>query len=106
MAQLIRLESDDPLIGGLAITYPSGTCKSLHWRQEAPITEPLAAAKEYAATLLQERLDGRHTDDAERTNWPSVVAAIQAIVLQWNELRRVALYAQRQPVDNSGQQLH
>lgn len=98
MATIQRLESpNDATIGGVLITYPSGATKALHWRQDAPIAEPMAVAKDYAAKLLQERLDARQVDDAERTNWPSVAAAIQRHILDWNELTRARLRV----VDNS-----
>lgn len=94
MTRLIRLESvnNDAEIGAFAIEFPSGACKALSWKSQAPIPDALAAAKQYAATALQTCLDeGRH-DDAERTNWASVTAAIQRIVMDWNEARRKALY--------------
>lgn len=92
---LVRLESpNDKLVGGLAITYPSGVCKSGVWRSEAPIQDTMQAAKDYAARFLQNCLDERRIDDAERTNWASVTAAIQRIVNDWNDVRRAQLYAQ------------
>lgn len=98
MTSLIRLESpNDQLVGGFAITYPSGCTKSVVWRSEAPIADTLQAAKEYAARVLQNCLDERRIDDAERTNWASVTAAIQRIVSDWSDIRRRQLYA---AVDN------
>ncbi len=79
-------------MGALAITYPSGATKSAVWKSQAPIPEPLAAAKHYAATLLQGCLDeGRH-GDANATNWASVTAAVQRIIDDWNAVRRAALH--------------
>lgn len=98
MTSLIRLESpNDALVGGFAITYPSGCTKSVVWRSEAPIADTFQAAKEYAARTLQNCLDERRIDDAERTNWASVTAAIQRIVSDWSDIRRRQLYA---TVDN------
>jgi hypothetical protein len=91
---LIRLESPaDPWVGGIAITYPSGACKSLFWRSMAPVKDTLAAAKEYAATLLQNCMDEGRIDDAERTNWASVTAAVQRVLMDWNEVRIADLRA-------------
>ena len=90
---LIRLEApQDTTVGGVAITYPSGACKSLSWRSQAPIPDTLAAAKEYAATALQNCLDEGRADDANSTNWASVVAALQRVLMDWNEVRRASLY--------------
>lgn len=95
MTTLIRLESpDDPLVGGLAITYPSGACRSASWRALGPVGDSLGAAKQYAAALLQNCMDEGRLDDAERTNWASVTAAVQRIVMDWSDLRRAALRAQ------------
>src|SRR5574341_1985979 len=95
MTHLIRLESvnGEPQIGAFAIEFPSKTCKALQWRSEAPIADTLGAAKEYAAKALQTCLDEQRQDDAERTYWASVTAAIQAIIKQWNEKLREHLYA-------------
>lgn len=90
---LIRLEAPaDNTHGGFAITYPSGACKSLSWRSQAPIPDTLAAAKHYAATALQNCLDEGRQGDANGTNWASVTAAVQRVLQDWNEVRRQALY--------------
>jgi hypothetical protein len=89
---LIQLESPGvPTIGGFAISFPSGACKSVTWKSEVPIQDTLATAKQYAASVLQACLDERRIDDAERTNWASVTAAIQRIVQDWNEGARARL---------------
>ena len=93
---IIRLESpESATIGGFAISFPSGACKSVTWKSEAPIQDTLAAAKQYAASVLQVCLDERRIDDAERTNWASVTAAIQRVVQDWNEVQRGRLFADR-----------
>lgn len=90
---LIRLESPtDNTVGGFAITYPSGACKSLSWRSQAPIPDTLAAAKHYAAQALQNCMDEGRSGDANGTNWASVTAAVQRVLMDWNEVRRAALY--------------
>ena len=94
MTQLIRLEADDPCIGGFRITYPSGHTTDVHWRSEAPIYPTLDAAKEYASKALQALLDARRIDDAERTNWTSVTAAVQRIISDWNALTSARIHKQ------------
>jgi hypothetical protein len=99
MTTLIRLEDPrHPTVGALAITFPSGACKALQWRSEAPIADSLALAKDLAARALQTCLDERRTDDAERTNWASVTAAAHRIVKDWNELQRQAVDNLPEPV--------
>ena len=90
---LIRLEApNDSTAGGVAITYPSGACKSLSWRSQAPIPDTLAAAKHYAAQALQNCLGEGRSADANATNWASVCAALQRVLMDWNEVRRADLY--------------
>ncbi len=95
MAKLYPAESasNDSLVGGFVVVFPSGATKSVAWRSEAPIQDTLAAAKQYATKLVQAMLDERRIDDLDRTNMPSLVAAIQKLISDWNEKRRAALYA-------------
>jgi hypothetical protein len=90
---LIRLDKpDDSCVGGFAIAFPSGACKALSWKSQAPIPDSMAAAKHYASEALQTCLREGRMDDAERTNWASVTAAVQRIIQDWNEIRRTDLY--------------
>jgi hypothetical protein len=102
MAQLHRLESDDPWVGGFLVTFPSGTKKTVCWKQEAVISPALEAAKSFVAALIDGMLNAPHVtnadrqvnlDDIERTNIPSLVAAVHKIVRDWNGERAEALYA-------------
>ena len=94
MAKLYPVESTnhDTFVGGFVVVFPSGTRKNVAWRSEAPIQDTLAAAKEYAAKLVQSMLDEQRIDDLDRTNMVSLVAAIQKIIGDWNSKRREALY--------------
>lgn len=87
MTRLIRLTSinNDPQIGAFAIEFPSGACKSVQWQSAERIGDTLTAAKKYASECLQTCLDEQRIDDAERTNWASVTAAIQRIIGDWND---------------------
>jgi len=85
---LHRLESDDATIGGFLITYPSGQSKAVTWRTKSHINPVLEAAKEYAATALNERMNAgtlAAMQDADNTNWPSVVAAISRLIVEFND---------------------
>ena len=87
---LIEVESDDgkPEIGGFIIFLPSGATKVVHWNSTKPITPTLDAAKQYATELVDSLLKQHGTvscEDIQRTNWTSVAAAIQRIILDFNE---------------------
>lgn len=95
MAEIYTAESNngDPSVGGFVIKFPSGLIKSVAWKSQAPIPDTLEAAKEYTAKLLDSLLVSAHNDDAERTNWVSVVACVQQVINDWNERTRQRLYA-------------
>lgn len=87
-------DSPDPDVAGFVVEFPSGTRKSVAWRSKAPITPALDAAKEYAAELLAARSsEPGGMDDVNRTNWASVTAAVQRIIMDWNDKTRARLYA-------------
>jgi len=92
MTTLQRLEStaNDATIGGFVVTFPSGCSKVVHWQAAEPITPLRDAAKKYAAAALQTCIDEDRRDDADRTNWASVTAAVQRIVSDWNDKLREA----------------
>jgi hypothetical protein len=94
MTTLRALTCDtDPKVGGFLAVFPSGLKKEVIWKSTVPAPDALQAAKEFTAGLLDQLMqEGKH-DDANRTNWPSLVAAIQRIVLEFNERRRTALRA-------------
>lgn len=87
---VIELESMDnePEIGGFIIFLPSGMTKTVHWRGTKPITPTLEAAKEYTTRIVDSLLrQGRGAGEADinGTNWTSVAAAIQRVILDWND---------------------
>ncbi len=83
---LIQAEADEVEVGGLFIFFPSGRTKALHWRSLKPITPTLEAAKDYTAKIIDGLLKGDEIGlkDMEQTNWVSVAAAIQRIILDFN----------------------
>jgi hypothetical protein len=95
MAKLYPAESTthDLTVGGFVVEFPSGATKSVAWRSEAPIQDTTEAAKEYAKALVKHMLDKCLFDDLDRTNIPSLVAAIARITSDWNTKRRESLYA-------------
>lgn len=102
MAQLRAIESDDPLVGGFIVEFPSGTSKVITWRQEPLVSPALDGAKAFVAAMIEGMLNGPGVtnddrrislDDIERTNIPSLVASVWKIVRDWNAKRAEALYA-------------
>jgi hypothetical protein len=97
MTELRRLEAvppSNPLDGGVLITYPSGHTQQMAWRSDGRLILPTRdAAKQYAANALQALLDERRTDDAERTNWVSLTAALEKILKDFNDILRAHLVA-------------
>ena len=87
---LIEVESNEgePEVGGFMIFLPSGATKVVHWRSSKPITPTLDAAKKYATEIVESLLKqhgGPECQDIQGTNWTSVSAAIQRIILDFND---------------------
>lgn len=95
MAKLYPTESttNEPDVGGFVIVFPSGTTKSIAWRSKAPIPDTLEAAKQYVAQLVDTMIASGRIDDLDRTNIPSLVAAAQKIISDWNDKTRARLYS-------------
>ena len=90
---LIRLEADEPETGGVLIFFPSGRHMTITWRTVTQITPTKEAALQYAGTIVENlnkvaAQEGRGSPaetDLSRTNWVSVTAAIQRIILDFNQ---------------------
>lgn len=84
---LIRLEGDAVEQGGFLLFLPSGATKVVGWRSPKPITPTLEAAKKYASEVVESLLQdgGIENPDIQRTNWVSVTAAVQRIILDFND---------------------
>lgn len=98
MADLQRLESStgNPRQGGFVIRFESGRAEVIEWDRGAPFSDAAItpAAKQLTARVLDKLLTTRAgTDDAERTNWASVTAAVQRILVDWNEGLKRHVYA-------------
>jgi hypothetical protein len=94
MTQLRALtHATDPKIGGFVATFPSGLTKEVIWKSTTPAPDSLRAAKEFTAGLLDQLLQEGATDDANRTNWASMTAAVQRIISDFGARRLQALKA-------------
>ena len=82
---LRRLHAPDATIGGVLYTFPSGRSKQATWQSKLAVPNTLELAKSCAAQVRAALMDEGATDDLDRTNWPSVVAATQKHVKDWND---------------------
>lgn len=100
-AEFRRLEdeNDDTRNGGVHLHTPSGIQLVAGWREPGIVGDTLATAKHIAAKFIDTLMTKHEGRDVDRINWPSAVAAIQRIVIDWNEKRRAALYAEREAAD-------
>jgi hypothetical protein len=81
---LIQAEGKSAEEGGFFVFLPSGATKSVAWRSATPITPTLEAAKKYASKVIEQLQADGLTADIDRTNWASVTAAIQRVILDFN----------------------
>lgn len=83
--QIYRLEGKNShSAGGILFVTPTGKKLSVEWQSTSQIHDTLTMAKECATQLLDKMLSAGYVDDADRTNWPSVVAACQHHVRGFN----------------------
>lgn len=82
---LIRLEADEPEVGGVLVFFPSGRTKVVHWRAVKAISPVLEAAKQYTADLAGALMKEGAEVDLRETNWTSVAAAMQRVILDYND---------------------
>lgn len=96
---LKRLEGNEPEVGGLIVFFPSGRHLDLSWRAVQHITPTKEAALQYTGKLVEllnkasDQGDTSADEDLRRTNWVSVTAAIQRIVLDFNSKLSAAISA-------------
>lgn len=88
---LLRMEGNSPEIGGVIYFFPSGATKICHWRDTQPVANTLELAKKLVIEAFDSLLKDGLQSDIERTNVPSLVAASQRIVMDWNDKLREAI---------------
>lgn len=81
---LMPAEGDEPEVGGYFLFLPSGKTVSTAWRQPKPIQPTLDAAKDFVASNVDFLQKGGFESDLRETNWTSVTAAVQRIILDFN----------------------
>ena len=93
MANLHRLESNEPEIGGILFDFGNGLTKVASWRSAVPVNDTLELAKQCVTQVVQALLDGGHHEAVRGTNWASAVTGCQKHVSDWNEALRAAIRA-------------
>lgn len=90
---LIRCETDNPNDFAAVFFFPSGAAKAIVApTQGVPIEPTLDAAKEYVTGVIDTLLAAGLTEDIERTNIASLVAATQRLIDDFNQALRNRIY--------------
>lgn len=96
MANLHRLESNEPETGGILFDFGNGLTKVASWRSAVPVNDTLELAKRCTAQVVQALIEGNHHGAVRNTNWASAVAGCQKHISDWNAALRARI---RQAVD-------
>ena len=91
MANLHRLDGNDPEIGGILFVFDNGLSKAASWRSAVPVDDTLELAKQCVTQVVQALLDGGHREAVRGTNWASAVAGCQKHIADWNAALRAAI---------------
>lgn len=91
MANLHRLEGNEPETGGILFVFDNDLSKAASWRSAVPVDDTLELAKQCAAQVVQALLDGGHREAVRGTNWASAVAGCQKHIADWNAALRAAI---------------
>ena len=91
MANLHRLDGNDPETGGILFDFGNGLTKAAQWRSAVPVDDTLELAKQCASQVLQALIEGNHHDAVRNTNWASAVAGCQKHISDWNAALRAAI---------------
>lgn len=91
MANLHRLDGNEPETGGILFVFDNDVHKSATWRSAAPVDNTLELAKQCVTQVVQALLDGGHHDAVRGTNWASAVAGCQKHIADWNQALRTAI---------------
>jgi len=91
VANLHRLDGNDPEIGGILFVFDNGLSKAASWRSAVPVDDTLELAKQCVTQVVQALLDGGHREAVRGTNWASAVAGCQKHIADWNAALRAAI---------------
>lgn len=91
MPDLHRLEisNGNPHHGGVLITWSDGSGTEIAWQSDGRLILPtLDAAKRYAAEAITELQRTGRNAEINATNWPSLIAALQRHISDFNDRLR------------------
>ena len=91
MANLHRLEGNEPETGGILFVFDNGLSKAASWRSAVPVDDTLELAKQCVTHVVQALLDSGHHEAVRGTNWASAVAGCQKHIADWNAALRAAI---------------
>lgn len=96
--QIVRLDSPvgNALHGGVLCVFEDKRAYRLEWERSAPVIDTLQGAKDLTARLVDQLIREDQRQRLHSLNLPSVVAAMQRCINEWNEARRAALYGEVQ----------
>lgn len=107
---VIELESADGKIeqGGFLLFLPSGKTKVVPWHVAKPITPTLEAAKEFVTKVVDSILkaEGIGSPDIQGVNWTSVTAAVQRVIMDFNDKLQAGITAKIIRDMGAGKVLH
>ena len=95
MANLHRLDGNEPETGGILFVFDNDLSKAASWRSVTPVDDTLELAKQCAAQVLDELLKDpapAAQAAARNTNWASAVAGCQKHISDWNQALRAAIH--------------
>lgn len=86
MANLLPVfDASNPKVGGFIVYWTETETCIVHWVHGAPIPDTFDAAKEFTSKVVQHLLNKQDRKNLDGTNWPSMTAAVQAMIVTWNE---------------------
>lgn len=88
---IIEAEGLKPEQGGFFAFLPSGHTKTVAWSSVRPITPTFDAAKQFAARLIEDLQKSDLQRDIDAINWASATAAIQRVILDFNDRIKLAI---------------
>lgn len=91
MANLHRLDGNEPETGGILFVFDNDLSKAASWRSAVPVDDTLELAKQCVTQVVQALLDGGHREAVRGTNWASAVAGCQKHIADWNAALRAAI---------------